>query len=766
MRLKRIEITGFKSFAKKTVLDFSAPITAIVGPNGSGKSNVAEAMRFVLGEQSIKSLRGKRGEDLIWNGSKALGRTNQATVVITFDNTDRVFDLDYNEVTIGRQVFRDGTNEYLINGTAVRLKDIVELLSAAHIGSSAHHIISQGETDRFLFASIKERRIMIEDALGLRIYQYKINESERKLKKTEENVREISLLRKELAPRISFLKKQVERIERVKKLRDELAGVYAEYLKREELYLEHQKKENEEAMKGPKEELRVLDEQIQKARETIAADGKESQFSVEILKLEADIRSVRNKKDEFSRALGRLEGMIESEVRRIAREKEKKNHTETKDIPVSLSRIREMVQMADEMIQTAHSLEDVGQVKEALANIRMLLHGFIDQASSKEEVHPIEDTGLAESEAELLKRREEKEGVEREMRALHEEEERVQALYTSMKASAEKEKDATRDTERELFGMMSKRSEAALKVNSCRSRHFEIEREEQDFKSELGEAGVLVGSQILDYGKVSVNEEEAFAEDREVQRNRKKNVERMKIRIEELGVGGGEDVLKEYEEVIDRDAFLDRELTDLEKSAESLHQLIFELSEKLAAEFKDGLEKINKQFQEFFTVLFGGGTASLKTVLPPKKKKTEESDVSLESVLEDPASADLGYDEAMEEGLEINISLPHKRLRGIQMLSGGERTLTSIALLFSVSQVNPPPFLVLDETDAALDESNSKKYGMMLETLSKTSQLAIITHNRETMSHAGIIYGVTVGIDCISKILSIKFEDAEGMMAR
>ncbi|TRZ53648.1 hypothetical protein D4R99_00490, partial [bacterium] len=622
-------------------------------------------------------------------------------------------------------------------------------------------IISQGETDRFLFASIKERRIMIEDALGLRIYQYKISESERKLRKTEENVREISLLRKELAPRISFLKKQVERIERVKKLRGELAGIYAEYLKREELYLGHQKKANEEEMRGPKEELRQLDEQIQKARETIAADGKESRFSAEILKLEADIRSVRNKKDDFSRSLGRLEGIIESETRRIAREKERKNHFEIQDTPVSLSRVREMVQMADEMIESAFSLEDVGRIKEALGNIKTLLRGFIDNAASKEGVlTETEDAGIAESEAELQKKREEKEGVEREVQALREEEERVQMLYVSMKTSAEKEKDATRDIERELFDMMSKRSDAALRVNTCRSKHFELEHEEQDFRSELGEAGILIGTQILSYGNLPITEEEISLEEREVQRTRKKNIERMKIRIEEMGVGGGEDVLKEYEEVIDRDAFLDRELTDLEKSAESLHQLIFELSEKLATEFKEGLEKINKQFQEFFTVLFGGGTASLTAVVPPKKKKAE--DESLEALNEETVPEE----EDQEEGLDINISLPHKRLRGIQMLSGGERTLTSIALLFSVSQVNPPPFLVLDETDAALDESNSKKYGMMLETLSKTSQLAIITHNRETMSHAGIIYGVTVGIDCISKILSIKFEDAEGMMAR
>lgn len=758
MRLKRIELAGFKSFARKTVLDFSAPITAIVGPNGSGKSNVAEAMRFVLGEQSIKSMRGKRGEDLIWNGSKNVGRTNHASVFITFDNGDRIFDIDFDEVIIGREVFRDGANNYTINGTSVRLKDIVELLSAAHIGSSAHHIISQGETDRFLFSSIRERRIMIEDALGLRIYQYKINESEKKLKKTEENVREVSLLRKELAPRLSFLKKQVERIERVKKLRKELSGDYAEYLKREDLYVRWKKRALEDEAREPKETLRLLDEKIVRAREVITASEKDRAGSSEILKLESDIRSVRAKKDEFSRTLGRLEGMIEFELR--ARVREKQTAEKIKETFVPLFRVQEMVTIAEGLILEASGSEDMGRIKYILEKIKDHLRGTLE-AYTKREEKPIEEKTDAGNEEEMAKMREEKEKVEEEMRALREEEDRVQALYSSMKAEMEKEKDATRDIERELFAMMSERSDAAIKVNSCRSRMYEAEHEEQDFKNELSEAGVLIGREILDYGDLPIVEEEVIAEEREKQRERKKTIERMKIRIEELGVGGGEDVEKEYKDVIERDEFLERELDDLTKTAESLHQLIDELSEKLTVEFKEGLEKINRQFQEFFTVLFGGGTASLKTVIPEKKKKNEVEEV-LEATTE-PMPEDM---EEQEEGLDINITLPHKRLRGIQMLSGGERTLTSIALLFAVSQVNPPPFLVLDETDAALDEANSKKYGNMLETLSKTSQLAIITHNRETMSHAGIIYGVTVGIDCVSKILSIKFEDAETMMAR
>src|SRR3989344_2534553 len=160
MHFKRLELNGFKSFNKKTELVFDAPISAIVGPNGSGKSNVAEAMRFVLGEQSIKSMRGKRGEDLIFNGSSGAARMGKASVAIIFDNSKREFNIDFDEVEIARVVHRDGVNQYFINKSQVRLKDVIEILSAVHIGASGHHIISQGEADRILSASAKDRRTM------------------------------------------------------------------------------------------------------------------------------------------------------------------------------------------------------------------------------------------------------------------------------------------------------------------------------------------------------------------------------------------------------------------------------------------------------------------------------------------------------------------------------------------------------------------------------------------------------------------------------
>ena len=157
-------------------------------------------------------------------------------------------------------------------------------------------------------------------------------------------------------------------------------------------------------------------------------------------------------------------------------------------------------------------------------------------------------------------------------------------------------------------------------------------------------------------------------------------------------------------------------------------------------------------------LMFDGGDASLEVIALEKKKNKEI--IEGEEVFS-PLLNPLLNQEAAKEGIDINISLPRKKIKGLQMLSGGERALTSIALLFAMSQVNPPPFLILDETDAALDEANSRKYGDMIESLSKYSQLILITHNRETMSRAGIIYGITMGGDGMSKMLSIKFDEAE-----
>jgi chromosome segregation protein len=186
----------------------------------------------------------------------------------------------------------------------------------------------------------------------------------------------------------------------------------------------------------------------------------------------------------------------------------------------------------------------------------------------------------------------------------------------------------------------------------------------------------------------------------------------------------------------------------------NLESLIIDLKKVLDERFTKGVETINERFGDFFKTMFGGGSAFLSITLEKKRKKklTEEEMEELDIVDEE--------DEVFERGIEVHVNLPEKKVKELTMLSGGERSLVSIALLFAISQVNPPPFLVLDETDAALDEANSRRYGDMVERLSEYSQLIVVTHNRETMSRASVLYGVTLGADSGSKLLSIKFDEA------
>lgn len=751
MRVKQLEISGFKSFAKKTELVFDAPISAIVGPNGSGKSNVVEALRFVLGEQSLKSMRGKRGEDLIFNGSRTAPRQNRASVSITFDNANRSFSLDYDEVTITREVYRDGASGYFVNGSAVRLRDIIELLAAVHIGASGHHIISQGEADRILSASAKERRTMIEDALGLKIYQWKISESERKLEKTRENMAQVESLRKEIAPHIKFLKKQVEKIEQARSLRDELSGLYREYLKREEAYLSRECTAITADRSAPEAELRDLESRYRMAEERLREERGGDEDLAAIREAAARVAEARSQKDELSRVLGRIEGGIEYEERRIAEDAAQALRGEGS---VSVRAVRTALDEAHHILAEVERTEDLSLVRLAIERARMTLTRFIEGVTGGAVQAETPQGNLRERLEALTAERDE---ILRKLEEARRAESEAIANEAAVKHGIETEKDKTRDAERALYEIRARRSELSAKLESVHAREARLADDTRRFEEEVREGVVLVGTLLRDYPD-TVLPHGAVEEPRQAQEDRRRKIERLKIRLEDAGGAGGEETLKEYDDAVARDEFLGRELEDLEKTADSLRELIVELAEKLEQEFKGGITKINKQFNEFFALMFGGGAATLQVVIPKKKRRDDDLEALAESGEEAP------HEEVEEEaGIEINVTHPHKKIRGLEVLSGGERALTSIALLFAISQVNPPPFLVLDETDAALDEANSRRYGDMLENLSKYSQLIVVTHNRETMSRASILYGVTMGSDAVSKLLSIKFDEAAVM---
>ena len=760
MYLKSIELSGFKSFGRKSVLDFRSPISAIVGPNGSGKSNIAEAFRFVLGEQSMKSMRGRKSEDLIWNGGKDAPRANRASVKLTLDNRRRELSVDFDEVAIERVVYRDASSEYFINQSRVRLRDIIELLAGAHIGASGHHIISQGEADKILSANSKERREMLEDALGLKIYQYKRLESERKLERTKENLKQVGSLRREIAPHLNFLKKQVEKVERALQMKEDLKTLYRDYLKREDIYIRFSKKHLNEEKSHPQKELSRLEEELASAKKVLEESKGRDARSSEVILLEEKLRKFRDERDLLTREEGRLQGEIGSRERLLKRESDKLGSEENRVIP--FKEVEALWKSVEREAREAEILSDVGSIKGFIKKIKELFASFI--GSHRSGVLPID---LETERKDIDELRLEEENIRKKLGDLSSKEKELGAVHKGVREEIEKAKDSSRDAEKAVFRIMARQNEIRSKMEAIRLIEERIRIEEENLKRELGEGSALVGRDILHYenhtplssGGEPLSEELILKEDRHVQEERRRAIEKIKIRLEDSGALSSQDIVKEFQETSERDAFLAREIEDLEKSASSLKDLIGELGERLDTEFKEGIEKINKQFQNFFDLMFGGGRASLSVVRSKKQAEKQAGRTEADDLFPGEPEEEL-KEEEKEEGIDIDVSLPRKKIKGLMMLSGGERALTSIALIFAVSQVNPPPFIILDETDAALDEANSKKYGDMVENLARSSQLVLITHNRETMSRAGVIYGVTMDSGGTSKLLSIAFEEA------
>lgn len=723
MHLARLDISGFKSFAKKTSFDFATSVVAIVGPNGSGKSNVAEAVRFVLGEQSMKSMRGKRGEDLIWNGSNSAPRANRGSVAIVFNNQSRFLDVDFDEVTVERIVNRDGTNEYKLNGSTVRLKDILEILAGANIGQTGHHIISQGEADKILSASPRERREMLEDALGLKVYQYKLEESERKLVKTEENMRQVGALRKEIAPHLRFLKKQVEKVEKARELKESAIPRFQAYLKREEAYITSNRNRIEGALKEKHGALKIIADKVQEAKRALQGAAEDKRGNT-ILELSQSLDEARRGRTDSARRAARLEGQIEI-VEKTA-----------SAASVSASDVSKLIEEGEEALPTLSS----GALDGAIAYVRSFIEKFKVLVRSAQ--NNAGDLGA------LMRERDELVNAEREAAKKEAE---LTASLERIRTELEDVRLKEREKERALFELASEEREARHVISSLEGESERLSLEDAEFKRDIAEAIPLIGRDVANYASV-----DAGNATREEQEREKRELEKIKIRLEEMGTAGGEEMMKEYAEATEREAFLEKELTDLEQAAVSLRSLIADLEKELSVKFKEGLDSINTEFTKLFALMFDGGSASLVRVQEPVRGRVQKVDEESEDDVEVVSSEK----EEFVEGIDIALSIPRKRVKSLVMLSGGERALTSIALIFAMSSVNPPPFLILDETDAALDESNSRRYGEMVAALSGKSQLIVITHNRETMSRAGILYGVTMGNDGVSKVLSVKLEEA------
>lgn len=394
MYLKRLEIKGFKSFADKIELDFGTGITAVVGPNGSGKSNIADAVRWVLGEQSAKALRGSRMEDVIFAGTENRKALGFAEVSITLDNRDNLLPIDYSEVMVTRRVYRSGESEYYLNRTGCRLKDIVELFMDTGIGKEGYSIIGQGRIDEILSSKAEDRRRVFEEAAGIVKYKTRKEEAEKKLEKTRENLVRLEDILEELQRQMDPLYRQSEIAKKYIKLKESLKELELNILvrnieklnaKKEQLtqqLKEYQRavydKNNvaaslESALNSLKNRVRQLDEELKETRERLYStlnyiEKKEGDIKV----VKQKIESIKGSNDIHRREISKLYGEIE----RLEGEKEEKEKT--------ILSLKEAIEDKRRLLDAfQNNLDSIGiQVGEEEGEIEELKSQIIDNLNS------------------------------------------------------------------------------------------------------------------------------------------------------------------------------------------------------------------------------------------------------------------------------------------------------------------------------------------------------------------------------------------------
>ena len=495
MFLKRIEITGFKSFAQKTVLDFSETgalakgkqgVTAIVGPNGSGKSNIVDALRWTLGEQSMKNLRGKKSLDVIFAGSDKKARLGSAQVALYLDNSSHKVAVDFSEVVIARRIYRSGESEYLINGSSARLLDVVDLLAGAGIGQHSYCLVNQGMADRILNASVLERRSIIEEAAGVKEYQLKKERSERKLKSTHQNLERVAGLLVEIEPHLKNLKKQNQKLENSRVYREKLTQ------KRRELFgflyfdLE-KKKETLEKNKQMLKEKKTLWEKETGLGDLSKKTGKvfEDNYREKIFSLEQSIRNGQNQISGWERDIFLLDG-------RVGLEKEKmKSFNLAEIIPVdlvfvknNLQKIQKIQKLFVDKLQKINSLEELKILKkEALLVAESLkdlsenvASGKVEKKKPDEKLRLLEKESLEKIEKILQEKKVLEEKKEKISKEIIEKKKRVEKLVADEQA----EKKAAEEKEQQWREKIVKLERTREEMNQLEIELARVETRKED----------------------------------------------------------------------------------------------------------------------------------------------------------------------------------------------------------------------------------------------------------------------------------------------
>ena len=726
MQLKHIKLSGFKSFVDPTKISFPTNMVGVVGPNGCGKSNVIDAVRWVLGELSAKNLRGESMVDVIFNGSENRKASGQCSIELLFDNSSAKIGGEYasfNEVSIKRVMTRDAQSDYFINNTKCRRKDVQDIFLGTGLGPSSYAIIEQGMVSKLVSAKPDELRTHIEEAAGVSKYRERRRETESRIKRTRENLSRVKDIRDEIGRLIKRLENQAKAAEKYNVLKKDKAKLELDKAVLFSIEAKSSRDDLQKKLDSLNRDLQIKNaesetiqsqiDQFRTENESVLSEYEEAQknfyaVGAEIAKREANLQNINKNEKE-----------TKSNLEKVKQNYEKAKETEKNFEELSPS--EKAMHILDSMINTIEKYRINNEnIREKAIELKSLLTDILNIATAQSKTLTEEYLSRQNDlEDQILNAEKLKKSIEDEMRDFVDKSSSAESVLVSLRQKQSKFNDELREFE-------NKKSIADLDARTISEKITNIRIEQKTYEINLDNSNKKIKEAGIDIDKIDFSEYEDMTieelEDKLV------NIETKIIKLGAINLAAPEEI----EEESKRKEELDEQYNDLTEALEKLTDAIKKIDQETKTIFKESFDSVNSKLKEMFPKLFGGGVAELTL--------TEE--------------------DALNAGVILMARPPGKKNSSISQLSGGEKALTALALVFAIFDLNPAPFCLLDEVDAPLDDLNTLRFINMVEEMSKTVQFIFITHNKVSMERSDYLMGVTMQEAGVSRMVSVDVNQA------
>ena len=814
MKFKNLEMTGFKSFSDKTTVLIEKGLTGIVGPNGCGKSNIVEALRWCMGENSAKSMRGSGMEDVIFSGTSNRPSKNISEVALLLDNKDKNGPIQYkefDEISVKRKIEKDKGSKYFINDKEVRAKDVQTFFADLSTGAHSPSLISQGRIGQMVTSKPIDRKSILEEAAGISGIHTRRQEAETRLNAAENNLKKADELKKQQQKQLDNLKKQAEEASRYKEISGQIkkieAGLY--YLKIKEI--EKEKKQIQERLSELEDEISAINIDYNHNNTLLEEENKKlsplrdkkMESAATLQKLNLDMTSlveeearVKSLQEKLERSIKTVESDLEREKsifldanlneKRISKEKEELLNTERSLINVENNSSKELQLSKKELNKLQNQLDVMlDQIESDIDNEKKLskvtfkeLKLLVKKITLSQEEYA-EKYGKNKSiESDSIKRKERIKNIDIELENWRNLTVNSEKMISELNERMKKIKFEISENQKNPERIATSKGQNLQNLENIKKRNEEIENELHNAEKKFGAINENLRDIQLKLGKLKEDKarNEATIEGIE---NRKNDL--LYSVKSELNIDSESSILPQSDlNNIEVENFpsIDEQKEKIEKTKkqrESLGSVNLRADEE-TKKYETEIKKMEDDRTDLYSAI-----VKLKTSIDELNQKGRErlldaytkvnrkfSEVYTKLFNGGTAKIELvDSDDPLEAGLEMFVSPPGKRLQSITLLSGGEQALTALSLIFAVFLVNPSPICVLDEVDAPLDDANVTRFCGLLDDLTKitNTKFIIITHHALTMSRMDRLYGVTMAEQGVSQLVSVDLQRAEELVA-